>query len=134
MVDPFSGNLQEFSESKEPKLWRSERTHRPTKRLVELSLFGCPALAHNHFHRFNFWIKALCIMSFVALQMRHNKFMHELDNGTANYPDSCVLSATLVDNDTYFYGQAMTQPNRLSFIKAMVKEVDGLFGNCVWQL
>jgi hypothetical protein len=60
--------------------------------------------------------------------------MHQLKDGTANCPASCSFSATLVDNDTYFYGQAINQPDHPSFIKAMVKEVDDLFNNGVWQL
>jgi hypothetical protein len=73
-------------------------------------------------------------MSFVALKLRHDEFMHQLEDGTANLPASCAFPATLVDNDTYFYGQAMCQPDQMSFIKAMVKEVDDLFDNGVWQL
>ncbi len=49
-------------------------------------------------------------MSFVALKLRHDEFMHQLEDGTANFPVSCAFPATLVDNDTYFYGQAMRQP------------------------
>jgi hypothetical protein len=73
-------------------------------------------------------------MSFVALKLRHDEFMHRLEDGTANFPASCAFPATLVDNDTYFYGQAMCQPDQMSFIKVMVKEVDDLFDNGVWQL
>jgi hypothetical protein len=48
--------------------------------------------------------------------------MHQLEDDIADYPDSNAFSATLVDNGTYFYSQAMNQPDRLSFIKAVVKE------------
>ncbi len=54
LMDPFSGNLQDFSETLEPIIRRSGRTHKPTKRLIQDSLFGCPALTHNRFQRFNF--------------------------------------------------------------------------------
>jgi hypothetical protein len=47
MIDPFSGRLQEFSDHLEPNSRRSERVRKPTKRLIEDSLFGCPALTHN---------------------------------------------------------------------------------------
>jgi hypothetical protein len=66
--------------------------------------------------------------------MRYNEYMNQLEDGTANLPASFAFLATLVDNDTYFNGQAMNQPDRPSFIKAMVKEVDDLFQNGVWQL
>jgi hypothetical protein len=66
--------------------------------------------------------------------MQHHEFMHQLEDGTANFSVSCAFSAMLVDNDTYFYGQAMNQPDHPSFIKAMVKEMDDLFDNGVWQL
>jgi hypothetical protein len=133
-LDPFSGNIQDFSESLEPSVRRSERTRKPTKRLIEDSLFGCPALKQSRFQRFNFRMKALRMMSFVALQLRHNEFMNQLDDGTVNYMDACAFHATIADNDTYFYHQAMQQPDRSSFIRAMVKEVNDLFENDVWQL
>jgi hypothetical protein len=101
---------------------------------MEDSLFGCPALTHNGFQRFNFRSKTLCFMSFVAQQARHNESMHQLLDGTVNYPDSCAFSASMVDNDTYFYNQAIYQPDCPSFIKAMVKEVDDPFHTSVWQL
>jgi hypothetical protein len=40
----------------------------------------------------------------------------------------------MMDNDTYFYNQAIYQPDCPSFIKAMVKEVDDPFHTSVWQL
>lgn len=73
-------------------------------------------------------------MSFVAVQLHHNEFMNQLDDGTVNYLDTCAFHATFADNDAYFYHQAMQQPDCSSFIKAMVKEVHDLFENDVWQL
>jgi hypothetical protein len=76
MVDPFSGNLQEWSEILEPhQIHQCGQTHRPNKSLIDDSFFGYPVLTHNGFQRFNLWTKALRIISFLALQMRHNEFM-----------------------------------------------------------
>ncbi len=117
MLNPFSGNPQELPETLEPNIWWNGWTHRPTKQLIENSLFRCPVLTHNCYQRLNLWKKALHILSFVALQMRHNEFMHQLEDGTANFPSSCAYSASLVDNDTYFYNQAMSQPDHPSSSK-----------------
>jgi len=59
---------------------------------------------------------------FVALQLRHKTCMNQLHDGTMSHADAYAFSATMTDNDTYFYGQAMNQPDQPSFIKAMVKK------------
>jgi hypothetical protein len=48
--------------------------------------------------------------------------MNQLHDGTMSHADAYAFSATMTDNDTYFYGQAMNQPDQPSFIKAMVKK------------
>jgi hypothetical protein len=73
-------------------------------------------------------------MSFIALQARHNACMNQLHDGTLGNADVFAFPSVLADNDTYFYGQAMNQPDRPNFIRAMVKEIDDLFQNDVWQL
>jgi hypothetical protein len=73
-------------------------------------------------------------MSFIALQARHNACMNQLHDGTLGNADVFSFPSVLADNDTYFYGQAMNQPDRPNFIRAMVKEIDDLFQNDVWQL
>jgi len=73
-------------------------------------------------------------MSFVALQLRQKTCMNQLHDGMMSHVNAYAFSATMVDNDTYFYGQAMNQPDRPSFIKAIVKEVNDLFQNDVWRL
>jgi hypothetical protein len=40
----------------------------------------------------------------------------------------------LADDNTYFYIQAMQQPDCAAFIQAMVKKVDDLFDTGVWRL
>ena len=60
--------------------------------------------------------------------------MNQLHDGTLGNADVCAFPSVLADNDPYFYGQAMNQPDRPTFIKAMVKEIDDLFQNDVWQL
>jgi hypothetical protein len=45
-----------------------------------------------------------------------------------------AFSAALADNEVFHYGQAMKQPNRASFITAMVKEVEDLTNAGVWEL
>jgi hypothetical protein len=42
--------------------------------------------------------------------------------------------ATLADNETFHYGDAMKQPDISSFITAMVKEADDLTKTGVWVL
>ncbi len=60
--------------------------------------------------------------------------MQQLDDGTMNPSHSFAFPATLADNDTYYYSQAMQQPDHSDFIKGMVNEVDDLFATEVWTL
>jgi hypothetical protein len=59
--------------------------------------------------------------------------MNQLHDVTLDNADVCAFASVLADNDTYFYGQAMNQPDWPNFIKAMVKEIDDLFQNDAWQ-
>jgi len=127
IINPFCGDNH-------GELRRSERKRKPTSRLIEEPLFGCKAICSNTFQRFNLRTKALRLMSFVAIRMQHEESMHQLDDGSMNQSYSFAFPATLADNDTYFYSQAMQQPDRQDFIKAMVKEVDDLFDTGVWRL
>lgn len=122
-----------YHANNEPSLHRGNELWQPPDQLIEDPLFG-PAFTSSQFQHFNLRQKALCILSFVALQLQHNEFMHHLGNGTANFSFSFAFLATVVDNDTYFYGQAMHQPDSAYFIQAMQKEVNDLFASDVWQL
>jgi hypothetical protein len=73
-------------------------------------------------------------MSFAALQMAQYDNVHFLDNGTLNASHPLAFSATLADNETFYYGQAMAQPDKHLFIKAMVKEIDDLTSEDIWAL
>lgn len=79
-------------------------------------------------------MKALQKLSFIALQQNHRSFSQQLDDGTANMHQVFAFPALMPDNDTYFYSQALNQPDRSDFIKAMQKEVTDLFNTNVWQL
>jgi hypothetical protein len=51
-VNPFSGQITTDFESPDPLPHRSLRDWRPTKRLIEDSLFGCSAFTSYSFKRF----------------------------------------------------------------------------------
>lgn len=104
----FSGNFETFSNTLDPSVCWSEHIHRPTKRFMEDSLFGCLAFMQTQFQCINFCTKACCKLSSIALQLGHNEFTHRLDDGTINYMDTCAFHATLADNDTYFMARQWT--------------------------
>jgi hypothetical protein len=52
----------------------------------------------------------------------------------ANFFHPLAFAATLADNETFHYGDAMKQPDKSSFLKAMIKEVDVLTQSGVWTL
>lgn len=123
-LNPFSGEMGHISH--DGNLCCSESARKPTHRLIEESLFGCKATCSNPFQRFNMRTKALHFMSFVAIKMKYEESMQQLDDGTLNTSQSFVFPATLADNETYYYSQAMQQPDHADFIKAMVKEVNDM--------
>jgi hypothetical protein len=99
-----SNIINPFCGDNHGELRRSERKRKPASRLMEEPLFGCKAICSNAFQ---------CLM---------------------NQSYSFAFPTTLADNNTYFYSQAMQQPDHQDFIKAMVKEVDDLFDTGVWRL
>ncbi len=108
--------------------------HQPTARLIESPLFGLSAVRHKKFQRFNLRHKILRTLSYVAVQIQHHDSLQQLDDGTLNSTHPLAFSATLADNEVFHYGQAMKQPDRASFITAMVKEVENLTNAGVWEL
>jgi hypothetical protein len=130
-LNPFSGDQFDTSPI---ALRRSSRERRPARRLIAEPLFGCKATCTNPHQRFNLRTKALRLLSFTALKMKYEESLQKLEDGTINHSHSYAFPATLADNDTYFYSQAMQQSDCQEFIKAMVKEVDDLFNSGVWQL
>ena len=95
----------------------SERIRRPTSHLIEEPLFGCKATCSNTFQRFNLRTKALRLMSFIAIKMQYEESLQQLDDGSINQSHFFAFPATLADNDTYYYSQAMQQPDRSDFIR-----------------
>lgn len=150
-IDPISGNIMipvhQFtvdSESslqmpepvnfQEAGLRRSTRTRKPTERLLESHLFGLSAIRPRKTQRFNLRKTILRTMSFASLQIQHHDSIRSLDDGTMNSFHPLAFSAALADNEVFHYGQAMKQPDRVFFIKAMIKEVDDLTRTGVWEL
>jgi hypothetical protein len=43
--------------------------------------------------------------------------LQQLDDGSINQSHFFAFPATLADNDTYYYSQAMQQPDRSDFIR-----------------
>jgi len=133
-IEPFTGNINKLPVALEPIARHSQCAPKPTERLIEDPIFGLLAMTCPRLEQFNLRKTAFRTMSFIALQARHNACMNQLHDGTLGNADVCAFPSVLADNDTYFYGQAMNQPDRPNFIKAMVKEIDDLFQNDVWQL
>jgi hypothetical protein len=66
----------------------------------------------------------------MSLQLRQHESTQILDDGTANFCHPLAFVTTLADNETFHFGDAMKQPDKSSFIKAMIKETDiALLGN-----
>jgi hypothetical protein len=101
-------------------LRRGRRNRQQTSRQIEDPHFGCAALQCSRFQRFELHSKALCTLSFIALQQKYSSFAQQLDDGSENLQQHFAFPATTSVNDTYFHNQALSQPDRGSFIKAMV--------------
>ncbi len=57
-LDPFSGKVSSPPDSFDPSPQHSQHVRNPPKHLIEDPLFGCAALQHGHFQRFNLCVKA----------------------------------------------------------------------------
>jgi len=115
IMNPFSGEGSQHLDHQPVR--RSERIRRPTSHLIEEPLFGCKATCSNTFQRFNLRTKALRLMSFIAIKMQYEESLQQLDDGSSNQSHFFAFPATLADNDTYYYSQAMQQPDRSDFIR-----------------
>jgi hypothetical protein len=73
-------------------------------------------------------------MSFMSLKLKEHDSTQTLDDGTVNVSHPLAFPVTLADNETFHYGDAMKQPNKSSFIKAMIKEADDPTNSGVWIL
>jgi hypothetical protein len=118
----------------EAGLWRSSRERRATDRLISNPLFGLSAIRQNKATRFDIRNKLLRTMSFMSLSLRQFEVTQSLDDGTTNVSHPLAFAVTLADNKTFHYGDAMKQPDKSSFIKAMIKEADDLTNSGVWFL
>ena len=58
--------------------------------------------------------------------------VHENADSTINYEHPNAFAAKATDSETYYYQQAMQQPNHTDFCKAMIKEIDLL--QPIWNL
>jgi hypothetical protein len=70
----------------------------------------------------------------MSLSLRQFEATQSLDDGTTNVSLPLAFAATLADNETFHFGDAMKQPDKSSFIKAMIKEADDLTKSGVWVL
>jgi hypothetical protein len=70
----------------------------------------------------------------MSLQLRQHESIQLLDDGTTNVCHPLAFATTLADNETFHYGDTMKQPDKSSFIHAMIKEVDDLSNSGVWIL
>jgi hypothetical protein len=73
-------------------------------------------------------------MSFMSLQLRHHESTQTLDDGTANFSHPLAFAMTLANNKSFHYGDAMKQPDKSSFLKDMINEVNNLSNLGVWML
>jgi hypothetical protein len=132
----FDASLQmpESINFAEAGLRRSSRQRKPTDHLISNQHFGLGAVRKNRANRFDIRTKLLRAMSFMSLQIHHREFTQMLDDGTANFSHPLAFATTLADNETFHYGDAMKQPNKSSFLHAMIKEVNDLSNSGVWIL
>jgi hypothetical protein len=69
----------------------------------------------------------------MSIKLKQHKSTQTKDDGTVNFIHPLAF-ATLADNETFHYGDAMNQHDISSFITAMVKEADDLTKTGVWVL
>jgi hypothetical protein len=73
-------------------------------------------------------------MSFAAVQLQGFELKRINKDGTYNEIHPFAFAATLSDSETFHYGDAMKQPDKILFLKAMVKEVDDLTTAGIWVI
>ncbi len=62
----------------------------------------------------------------MSLQLKQYESTQTLDGGSTIFTHPLAFAATLVDNETFHFGDVIEQPDRPPFIKAMIKEIDNL--------
>ena len=73
--------------------------------------------------------------SLFKAQMDHMEAINQnTDDATLNLVDPRLLAASMVDQDTMHYGDAMRAHDQQEFREAMVKEVEDLTKTHVWKL
>ena len=78
--------------------------------------------------------KILRTMSYASVQLHTYSDRHQLPNGTSNKTHSMAYAAQMASTETFHYGAAMKQPDKVLFMKAMIKEVSDLFHSNVFEL
>ena len=72
-------------------------------------------------------------MAFASIQL-NNGDRRKLPDGTSNEDHFMTFSAQVADAETFHYGDAMKQPDKLLFMRAMMKEVADLTAAEVFEL
>lgn len=73
-------------------------------------------------------------MSFASVQLRTYSDCRRLEDGMQNELHAMAFASQVADMEMFHYGDAMKQPDKFLFIKAMVKEVKDLFDSDVVEL
>ena len=105
----------------EAGLRRSTQTRLPTQKAKENS-YAFQAISKT----------ILRTMSYAAVQLNTYSDRRRLSDGTSNDVHPMAYAAQMASTETFHYGAAMKQPDKVLFMKAMIKEVSDLFNSDVF--
>jgi hypothetical protein len=107
----------------EAGLRRGTRTRLPSQKAKE-SNYAFRAISRT----------ILRTMSHASIQLNTYSDRSRLSDGTSNALHPMAFAAQMADTETFHYGAAMKQPDKVLFMKAMIKEVSDLFNSDVFEL
>jgi len=107
----------------EAGLRRSTRPRMPTQKAKENN-YAFTAISR----------KILRTMSYASIQLHTYSDRRRLPDGTSNDFHPMAYAAQMASTETFHYGAAMKQPDKVLFMKAMIKEVSDLFASDVFEL
>jgi len=115
-------------------LRRSARVRVPSQRAKESAGIYKAIVSNRRIMRTMSFASLLRNMSFASLQLRTYSDRRRLEDGTQNELHAMAFATQVADTETFHYGDAMKQPDKLLFMKAMVKEVQDLLNSKVFEL
>jgi hypothetical protein len=118
----------------EAGLRRGARHRVPSQRAKESAGVYKAIVSNRKLLRTMSFASLLKTMSFASIQLKAYSDRRRLEDGTQNEQHAMAFAAQVADTETFHYGDAMKQPDKALFMKAMIKEVKDLFDSNVFEL